>query len=192
MRFILLVALALGGATATLAQDEMFRGDAAVTYHWVHTNAAPGDCGCFGINGAGISGSWDVHGPWSAVAEFSSEFRPSSPAGQNSLTLTSFVAGARYHLPQPFRLRHRHMPQYFAEALVGPAHAGGGEAGVADGTWAFALRVGGGIDVPLKSRFQLRAIQVDWYRTQFANTTNDRQNNLLIAAGIVYRWSFAK
>ena len=46
--------------------------------------------------------------------------------------------------------------------------------------------------MPLKSRFELRAIQVDWYRTQFSNTTNDRQNNLLIAAGIVYRWSFAK
>ena len=61
-----------------------------------------------------------------------------------------------------------------------------------DHTYAFAARVGGGIDIALKSRFEIRAIQVDWFRTQFANAKNDRQNNLLVAAGITYHWSLAK
>jgi len=54
------------------------------------------------------------------------------------------------------------------------------------------VRLGGGIDVPLKSHFELRAIQIDWFLTQFANAKNDRQNNLLVATGITYHWSFAK
>jgi outer membrane immunogenic protein len=189
MRSILLaVALLLGGATATMAQYEGYHGDAAVTYQWVRTNAAPGECGCFGLDGAGISGSWDVNGPWAIVTEFSSELRPSVPFGQGSLTVTSFLGGARYRLPQPW-IKGVHRPLPFAQVLIGPAHSGGGEAGAGDGTYAFATRIGGGIDVPLKSHFVLRAIQVDWFRTEFANAKNDRQNNLLVAVGIAYRWS---
>ena len=61
MRSILLAAAVLlsgvlGGASVTVAQ-ESYNGDAAATYHWVHTNAGPGQCGCFGLNGAGLSGS---------------------------------------------------------------------------------------------------------------------------------------
>ncbi len=192
MRLILLAgALMLVGATAAMAQNEGYSGDAAVTYHYVRTNAAPGECGCFPLNGAGISGSWDFTGPWAVVTEFSSEFRPSKPTGEGSLTVTSFLAGARYRLPQPW-MKGSHRPYPFAQVLMGPAHSGGGEAGVANGTWAFAARMGGGIDVPLKSNFLVRAIQVDWFRSQFANGRNDHQNNLLISAGIVYRWSHSK
>jgi outer membrane immunogenic protein len=192
---LLATALQFAGAMSAMAQDEGFHGDAAVTYHWVHTNAGPGECGCFGLSGAGLSGSWNLHAGWSAVVEFSSEFRPST-ATESSLTVTSFLAGARYQLPRPHLIQrltkgsHGVLP--FAQVLIGPAHSGGGEAGSGDHTYAFAARVGGGIDIPLNSRFEIRAIQVDWFRTQFANAKNDRQNNLLIAAGITYRWSFAK
>jgi hypothetical protein len=76
--------------------------------------------------------------------------------------------------------------------LVGAAHAGGGEAGVGDASYGFAARVGGGIDVPVSSRFAIRAIQIDYFPTTFANATNDHQNNLMISAGIVFRWSLRK
>jgi peptidoglycan-associated lipoprotein len=193
MRSILLAtALLFAGASAAVAQ-ESFNGDAAATYHWVHTNAGPGQCGCFGLNGAGLSGSWNVHGPWSVVADASSEFTSSASSTGNSLTLTSFMGGARFQLPEPW-LRHirRHKPQPFGQVLVGVAHAGGIEAGVGDGTNKFAARVGGGIDVPLGSRFAIRVIQIDYFPTTFANATNDHQNNLMISAGIVYRWSHQK
>jgi peptidoglycan-associated lipoprotein len=174
-----------------MAQDEAYRGDAAVTYHWVRTNAAPGDCGCFSLNGGGISGSWNFHGHWSIVTDFGAEFNSSVPSNQSSLTVTSFLVGARYRVPQPWT-KSTHSPQPFAQALIGPAHAFGAGAGVADGTNAFAARIGGGIDIPLRSHFQVRAIQIDWFRTQFANTVNDRQNNLEISVGLVYHWSHSK
>jgi outer membrane immunogenic protein len=192
MRFILFAALALGAASAAMAQEEMYRGDAGVTYQWVHTNAGPGECGCFGLNGAEISGSWDVRGPWAIVTDFSSDFRGANfTASQSSLTVTSFLAGARYRLPQPW-IKGAHRPLPFAQVLIGPAHAGGGEAGVGDGSYAFAARIGGGIDIPLKFHFEVRAVQADWFRSQFANAKNDHQNNLMISTGIIFRWSHSK
>jgi outer membrane immunogenic protein len=193
MRSLLLATvLLLGGASAAVAQ-ESYSGDAAAIYHWVHTNAGPGQCGCFGLNGAGLSGSFSVHGPWSVVADVSSEFTGSASSTGNSLTLTSFMGGARFQLPQPWLRRvRRHKPQPFAQVLVGVAHAGGLEAGLGDGTNKFAARVGGGIDVPIGSRFAVRAIQIDYFPTTFANATNDHQNNLMISFGIVYHWSLRK
>jgi hypothetical protein len=196
MRSILLIiTLLLAGASSAPAQaQESYSGDAAATYHWVRANAGPGQCGCFGLNGAGISGSWNFLGSWSVVTEFSTEFTGSAPVTQNSLTLTSYLAGARYRVPQPWLpwLHGRHKPQPFAQLLLGGAHAGGGEAGIGDASHAFATRLGGGIDVPVSSRFAVRVIQIDYFLTHFANATNDHQNNLLIGAGIVFHWSKQK
>jgi outer membrane immunogenic protein len=192
MRSILLVtALLFAGASAAMGQESSFSGDAAVTYQWVHTNAGPGECGCFGLNGGGISGSWNVRGPWSLVADFSSGYANSAPPAGNSLTLTSMLAGARFQTPRFPRswLHGASKVQPFAQVLVGAAHAGGGVAGVGDASYGFASRVGGGIDLPVSRRFAVRIIQVDYYLTHIANAVNDRQNNLLIGAGIVFHWS---
>jgi outer membrane immunogenic protein len=195
MRFTLLVAaLGLAGATASVTRgQEAVRGDTAFTYHYVRTNAAPGQCGCFGLNGAGISGSWNVIGGWSAVTEFGSEYTSRATPGNSSLTLTTVLAGARYRLPSNWLRRpsSTNRVQPFAQVLVGGGHSGGGVAGVGDSTYAFAARMGGGIDVPVSARFAVRA-QVDYFPTLFANAKNDRQNNMLIGAGIVYRWSWAR
>jgi outer membrane immunogenic protein len=188
--FLISTFLILAGASAAFAQDS-YSGDAAAAYHWVRTNAGPGQCGCFGTNGGGISGSWNVKGLWSIVADFSAETTGSAPPLGNSLTLFSYLAGARYKIHQPW-FDGNHKPQPFAQILIGGAHAGGGEAGVAEGTNRFATRIGGGIDVPVSEHFAIRVIQIDYYLTTFANATNDHQNNLLIGAGLVYHWSHKK
>ena len=188
----LLFACSLACASMALAQEGI-SGDAAATYQWVHTNAGPGQCGCFGLNGGGISGSWNAHGPWSVVADISSGVAKGAPTAGSSLTLTSFLAGARYELPRVRRtwIHGAHRVQPFAQILAGGAHAGGGAAGLGDGTNRFAVRVGGGLDVPVSRRFSVRG-QVDYFATTFVNGTNDHQNNLLVGAGIVYHWSLAR
>src|SRR5450432_2047007 len=119
MRSLLLstVLLLAGGsaarAQAAPAQQETYSGDAAAAYHWMHANAGPGQCGCFGMNGGGLSGSWNFRGSWSAVVDISAENRSSAPPVNNSLTLVSYLAGARYKLPQPW-LEGNHKPQPFA------------------------------------------------------------------------------
>lgn len=192
------IALATGLllGVATMAVSQAFPastggGDAALTYHWVRSNTQPGDCGCFDLNGGGISGSWNVRSRLAVAAEISGEYAGNGPGTRNSLTLISYLAGARYVLPQPWR-ESLHSPQPFAQVLLGAAHAGGGIAGAGDNTNAFAARMGGGLDLPVSHHFAFRVIQIDYYLTEFANSTTDHQNNLLVGAGLVYRWSRGK
>jgi hypothetical protein len=187
---LLAIFVMLVGASNALAQ-EAHTGDAAIAYHWVRSNAGPGECGCFGLNGGGVSGSWNYRGPWSFVADFSAENTSGAPVTGNSLTLTSYLAGARYRLPQPL-LKGKHKPQAFAQVLLGAAHAGGGIAGIGDASFGFASRVGGGLDVPVSPRFAVRVVQLDYYLTTFSNATNDHQNNFLVGAGLVFHWSKQK
>jgi outer membrane immunogenic protein len=187
MRWIVLaVFVLLGTATASMAQDSR-GGDAALTYHWVRTNTSAGECGCFALNGAGVSGSWEFRPHIAVVAEISGENATRVLADGKSLTLTSYLAGARYWLPQPWP-RAAHSPEPFVQVLLGAVHAGGGIAGSGDGAYSFASRLGGGLDLPLNSRFAVRLIQIDYYFTHSVNATNDHQNNLLVGAGVVFRW----
>src|SRR5882757_5255610 len=153
------ITLLLGSTTAVMAQTS-YGGDAALTYHWIRTNAPPsGGCGCFDLNGGGVSGSWNLDRRWALVAEVSAEHAGSVLSTGRSLTLTSYQAGARYHLPQLWK-HSSHGPQPFAQLLAGAAHANGVVAGDGDGSYAFAVRMGGGIDVPVSSLFAVRVIQI--------------------------------
>ena len=151
------------GACPATAQESSFSGDAASSYDWVHANAGPGQCGCFGLNGAGISGSWNVQGPWSLVADSGSASLPTHR--DRELPDPDFVPRRRpfsdfHDLSRGFAGTARNL----SLRLVGAAHAGGGSAGVGDASFGFAARVGGGIDVPVSGRFSSRAIQVDYFR----------------------------
>jgi outer membrane immunogenic protein len=193
MRSIALAtALLLGMATVAMAQATSgvsHDGDAALAYHWVHTNAPPGGgCGCFALNGVGLSGSWNLGPQLAVVAELSVDHTSSALASKQSLTLTSYMAGVRYHLRQP-RMDGSHALQPFVQLLAGGAHAGGGIAGLGDGTSALAGRLGAGIDMPLTYGIAIRLIQADYYYTGFKNGADNHQNNTLIGAGVIIRWS---
>ena len=180
--------LTLVACLPSLAQST-HQGDAAATYQWVHTNAQPGDCGCFGLNGGGVSASMGFAPHLAAVVEVSGGFEGTGSSTGNTLTLVSYLGGPRFYLgtDNPFARYHL---EPFAQVLLGEAHAGGGVAGAGDGTYAFAMRAGGGFDLPVSRNFVIRLLQIDYYLTDFANTTNNHQNNFLIGAGAVVRWSY--
>jgi hypothetical protein len=48
--------------------------------------------------------------------------------------------------------------------------------------------LGGGLDVNVSRHIAIRAAQADWLYTQFPNGVDNRQNNLRITAGIVFRF----
>ncbi len=197
MRIILVVAVLLFGLPLSALGQSSFmartggfleanKPDLAVTYQFMRSNTQPGECGCFGINGAGLSASWAFRPGLAVVVEGDADFAGNGPGTGNSMTLVSGVGGVRYVLPvQP---PGRRAPQFFAEAMAGGGHAGGGIAGAGDGSFAFVGRAGGGFDRALTERFALR-FEADYAPTTFANGGNNHQNNLLIAVGFVFHWS---
>lgn len=78
----------------------------------------------------------------------------------------------------------------FGQVLAGEANGlhsvFPGASGANDSADSLALYVGGGVNLHLKRRFALRAIEANWLRTQMPNATTNVQNNLRLGAGLIY------
>jgi peptidoglycan-associated lipoprotein len=183
--------LALCGGLFPLSSVRMWaqqveRMELGAEYNFVDANAPPGRCGCFHMNGGA---GWFAHyfsSSFALVGEVGAVHAGHVNGSASDFTLTSFLAGPRYS-------RHivsRVSP--FAEALLGGAHASGGltpvASGLAGSANAFALGLGGGLDLELSRRWALRPLQLDYFLTRFNNGSNDHQNNLRVGVGMVYRF----
>ena len=72
--------------------------------------------------------------------------------------------------------------QPFVHALFGGARASSG--GVTDN--AFAMFLGGGLDLGFRKGIGFRLVQADWLMTKFADQTQDRQGR--VSAGILIKF----
>jgi hypothetical protein len=159
------------------------RVEAALTYQALNSNIV--DTGShFWLQG----GSLQVHtrflgGFGTAIDLFGVQSSNVKSTGA-SLDIISVVAGPRYTWQLPYKSR----ASLFGEALLGEAFANSSSfpgAGTSDR--GLALTVGGGLDYAVHPQFSLRALEVNWLRTQLPNAASDVQNNLRIGAGVIYR-----
>jgi outer membrane immunogenic protein len=186
VRFALLIAILMGcaslGAAPALAQEFA----AGASYNFVHSNAPPGSCGCFNMNGGSGWVSVGEFHHFSAVADVGVQYAGNINGSGVNLTLTSYVFGPRYNFLDSGRLHP------FAEALVGGSHASGSfsssSISASGSANAFAALAGGGIDFDVTEHIGVRAIEANYFFTKYDNGTNDHQNNLRIAAGIYFRF----
>jgi hypothetical protein len=63
-----------------------------------------------------------------------------------------------------------------------------GPSGANDSADGLAVYIGGGVNLQLKHRFAVRAIEANWLRTQMPNATTNVQNNLRLGAGLIYKF----
>lgn len=188
-RAAILLAASLAGLGLSPAKtwaQAIERMEIGASYNFVRTNAPPGGCGCFTMNGGSGWFGYSLDHNWKVVGEVGSEHASNIDGSASGLTLTSFLGGLRFS-PHP---GHRIAP--FVQLLLGGAHASGaltpGTSGLSGSANGFAFAPGGGLDVKLKNHFALRAVQVDYLLTRINNGGNDHQNNLRIGFGIVYRF----
>lgn len=71
----------------------------------------------------------------------------------------------------------------FAQALLGGAHS----IDIAPQN-AFAMAVGGGVDIKISEHFAIRPIQAEYFLTRFTDGPSNQQNNFRFSAGIVFRF----
>ncbi len=189
IRWMTGLVLALGYCSLTVALASAQRAPVAelgADYNYVRANAPPDGCGCFSMHGANAWFAYRFTHSFAVVAEVSSQRASDISGSGEDLTLTSYLFGPRFSWH-----RSGHFAP-FGQVLLGGAHAGGSFAsdssGFAGSSNAFALIAGGGLDIGISRHFAIRALEADYYRTQFANGLNDRQNNLRISAGVIFRF----
>ena len=187
---LLIATLALSSATlrAQAPADVHHRPDVAFEYTYVHSNAPPGGCGCFSMNGGSVSIAQPFRSGRIAFA-FDATFGQSTGVSSRNelLTLSTFTGGVRY---KPF-LHGKWAP--FGEVLVGASHAAGSlvnapNPAASDSALVFASNIGGGVDRRISERWSLRIVEADYFVTTFTNGVNDHQNNIRLSSGVVYHF----
>jgi peptidoglycan-associated lipoprotein len=177
---------AAGQVSQAPPPERPLRSDLAIDYSYLRTNAPPGGCTCFNLNGVSVNIAFPVKpGKFAFVADLTIDNIGKVTATAYSLTLSTFTVGARY-LP---KLRHSPF-QPFGQIMAGAAHASGSltlppNPAAQNASLAFAASIGAGLDVHLNRRFGLRLAQADYYPTTFDNGSNNHQNNFRLSAGAV-------
>ena len=133
------------------------------------------------MNGIVGSFGWNVK-PWlQIVADSSYDFV--------TVSGTKTVLYGNHYGPRVFgRMRNRWGITPFVEGLIGGSRADvtvSGTGGYSTSTNSISYKVGGGLDMKPSRRFEIRLLDVDYYRTAFG--TNLHQNNYWASAGIVIR-----
>ena len=190
---LLSILSAISIAPAALSQartaDEPARPELALDYTYLRSNAPPGGCTCFSLNGGSASFAWPIGNTnFAIVGDLDVAHTGSIAKSGYDLTLTSFTAGARYR----FRFRSSALVP-FGQVLVGAAHASGSlvqgtNPSISNAGGAFAANVGGGLDLAIHRHLSLRLLDADYLVTTFDNGVNDHQNILRLGAGVVLRF----
>ena len=117
---VAILLLAFGFTAITIppasAQNDS-RIDVGLDYNYVWSNAPPGGCGCFSLNGGNVWAAFNFKRSLGIVGELAGQHASDVSGTTADLTLTSYLAGPRYR----FTRAHRFTP--FAQALVGGVHA---------------------------------------------------------------------
>jgi hypothetical protein len=161
--------------------------DGYATFSAMHANAPVGGCGCFWMNGGFGGLSLPLWRNFSAVVEAGGNTTNHIPAFDTGLSLIYGLGGLRMRVPNHTLL------QPFGQALFGGVHgfdsyfpAPVGKLPTSYDT-SFALTVGGGLDLRVSRHVWIRAIQADYFYSELRNLQGDRQNQIRLAAGIVFR-----
>jgi hypothetical protein len=157
--------------------------DLSVNYTADISNASPGVCGCFAMQGGGVNARFRLIDHLSAVADFSVVNTGSVSGATYGLGLMTMMAG-----PQ-FRHRFgRYTP--YGQVLLGAVHGFNSvlPASSSSSASGFIYAVGGGSETVLTPKFSVRLIEVDYMHSDLPNNSNNWQNHLKIAAGLIYHF----
>jgi peptidoglycan-associated lipoprotein len=187
--FLTSLLLLLGSVAACLAQTSKV--ELGLNYNWMYSNRPPGGNDTFGMNGGSVSVAWDQNRYSAFVVDIGAVHASDVPTAGQGLTVTTFLFGPRIFYRSESRATAEQWWRAIApygQALMGAAHATGSLSGNSGNTdTVFAMKFGGGIEVPLSTRVMLRPVQTEYLLTFFPNGVNNRQNNFLYGGGVVFR-----
>jgi len=141
----------------------------------------------FDMHGGNVSVAVNLNEWFGIVGDFGTHFASNVASAGSDLNLYTYTAGPRISIRKTGPI----VP--FAHLLLGGGHAGGSlytmnfQGGTASRN-AFVGIFGGGVDLSVSRHFAIRAVQVEWMHSRFANGLLDRQNNMRWTTGVVFRF----
>jgi peptidoglycan-associated lipoprotein len=176
---------AWGQKNAKAADTNTGKLEIAIVFNPLMTNVVGG--GRFWMQG----GSVQVHGQFwrgvGVVGDVAGLHSGSVNGASVGLDLVTATFGPRYTWSSP----HRRYA-IFGQALGGTANGMNSLFPTAEGAESsangYAMNLGGGANIVLTPQISLRAIEADWMRTDFPNSTSLVQNSLRLGAGFVYKF----
>ena len=188
---LLLTASLRAQAVATGPTPSHQEVDLAVTYTVQHSNLVSNPT--FWQQGGSVELSTQTYRGFGIAANIAGTNVGDAANSGTGLTMVTATFGPRYTWYRPVGGARKKSLAIFGQGLIGEAHGFNSyfptpAASLTDYN-SFALQVGGGVDIGLSRHIAVRAIQADWLRTQFPNSTTNVQNTFRVAAGIALRFS---
>jgi opacity protein-like surface antigen len=121
---------------------------------------------------------------------------PGVPATDTTLNNVFHTSAYTLMFGPSFAYRRNPNIQPFAHVLFGGVRAQASLTGkgelltgmtASSSEWAFVYALGGGVDIKMTKLVAVRG-QVDWIRSSFSNLDIDRQNNIRVYVGLVFRF----
>lgn len=141
----------------------------------------------FWTQGGSIQANGQVYRNLGVTADISGSHAGNIQSSGVGLSMVTATFGPCYTW-KPDRTRYA----FYGQALVGVANAFDSvfpaPGGVTTSSESLALKVGGGLNISLTRRIALRALEADWLRTQFPNSSANVQNNCQLGTGVVLRF----
>jgi hypothetical protein len=179
------------GAGSTVKPPETDKFDLGITYTYKLAKISNLSGSSFGIQGGSVDGVYWLgeKAPNLGLAfDFNGETASNIKPGVDLNQLT-FVAGPRYNLWKDKSKSHG--ANLYGEVLGGYVHAYDSvfptSTTAATSANSFSLQAGGGFNLPIAKRIDLRLIEADYIMTKLPNASDDIQSDLRLSAGLVFR-----
>ena len=170
----LLLALITTGSLLAVAQQSPSKLDVLGGYSYFNGSTS-GVTDRYSLNGWNAQGTYNLNRWLGATADFGGYYGSPFSLSTNNY---SFLFG-------PTVSMHTAHFTPFAHALFGVDRDHQSLLGGSVSDTAFAMAIGGGLDIPVKGKVSVRAAQVDWLRSDHFSTG---QNNLRVSTGVVFRF----
>ena len=181
---VIVLLAVLGIALPTKAQEDASKLEAYAGYDYIRFNINANVSGfppseSFNANGGGGQLVFNANN-WLGVVGDLSGYGVTDTSSHLVGWVMPYLFGPRIN----FR-RGRVTP--FAQALFGAILASNTIGGLGSQN-NFAMAVGGGLDIRVSRHFSVRPVQAEYLLTKIPDGLNNRQNNVRLSAGIVYRF----
>jgi len=162
-----------------------YRLDLAVTYSATRADVVGGSN--FWMQGGSLQAHSQIYRGLGLVGDLSGWHEGNIQSSGVSLDMVTTTFGPRYTW-QPAHARYT----FYGQVLVGVANGFHSDFptsfGVVPRSKSLAFKLGGGLNIALTPHVGLRAIEANWLRTQFPNSSTGVQNSCQLNTGLVLRF----